>query len=102
MCCCTGNVSAEAPEYGKRFKSENNTGCGCGGGSSSCDTPSRARSGSALWEWEQTYGKVISQITKELGEDGRWKLVHVKTTCPEESTRSSRKSCCSLRYRVIR
>ena len=98
--CCSGNPSIEAPEYNKRFKLENNNGCCCGGGDD-CSRPSKAREGSALWEWEQIYGRIINKITEEHGPDGRLHLVHVKTTCPEvPKTRS--KGCCSVKYRVTR
>lgn len=98
--CCGGSPSTEAPEYNKRFKSENNGGCCCKG-LDSCDYPSKAREGSPLWEWEQIYGRLIGEFTEEIGPDGRKHMVYRKTTCPEVS-KPRKKGCCSLKYRVIR
>lgn len=99
MCC--GETGASSPEYQKRFKPENNSGCCCGGGPDSCDLPSKARSGSALWEWEQQYGKIVNQVTEELGPDGKFHLVHTKTVC-EQPVRKRSRGCCSLSYKIIR
>lgn len=100
MSCCGGDPSIEAPEYGKRFKLENNGGC-CRGGASSCDEPSKAREGSALWNWEQKYGKIVNTITEEIGPDGRKHMVHVKEIC-QQTVKPRSKGCCSVKYTVNR
>ena len=104
MCGCSGNlgnISTEAPEYNKRFKSENNGGCCYPRQADTCSNPSKATEGSVLWSFEQIYGKVLNSVTQEIGENGRFHLVHTKTLCPEVKNRRN-KGCCSVKYRVSR
>ncbi len=101
MCGCGIEVRPSSPEYQKQFKPESNSGCCCPG-IDSCSKPSKAREGSALWEWEQIHGKLLNTITRELGADGRWHQVITRSACEQTSSRSSRRSCCSLGYKVIR
>ena len=98
MCGCSLTTSNQAPEFNKRYKPENNGGC-CRGGTASCDQPSKALKGTAVWNWEQKYGKIDNQITDERGPDGRWHMVHVKTVCPIKEKKLI-SGCCTLKYRI--
>jgi hypothetical protein len=103
MSCCGSNKKPNSPEYGKEFKVENNGGCGCGGSNrNSCDTLSLARVGSPLWKWEQKYGKLITKITVDLDETGRFVQKIVKKPCPLPEKKLRTERCYSLRYKVAR
>jgi len=101
MTCSNCGPSKYSPEYNRRFKPENASGC-CGGNSPDCDVPSKAVEGSPLWDWEQEHGKLVAHITKKLGDDGRFFLEIERVACGKSSTRQERKGCCSLKYRVVR
>lgn len=100
MSCCGSRESS--PEYNKQFKPENNSGCCNGKNSPDCDVPSKAIEGSARWEWEQKYGKLVTNIKRKIGPDGRFFLEVIKKPCEKPGNRSERKECCSVRYRVAR
>ena len=103
MSCKHCGPSKNSPEYYKKFKPENNSGCACGGpNTNDCDQPSTAIEGSPRWEWEQEHGKLITNIVKKIGDDGRFFLDVEKVPCGKPNTRQKRKGCCSLRYRVVR
>lgn len=101
MCGCGITPTESSLERRRFFKPENNTGCCCPG-IDSCSKPSKARVDSPLWEWEQIHGKLLNTVTRELGSDGRWHHFITRAPCEVTSTRSSRKGCCSLGYKVIR
>jgi hypothetical protein len=44
----------------------------------------------------------VTNITKKLGDDGRYFLEIIRTPCGKPNARQDRKGCCSLRYRVAR
>jgi len=101
MGCDKCGASKYSPEFNKRFKGENNSGCGVKN-SKSCDSPSLAAAGSPRAEWEAVHGKLITHVTRKLGDDGRFFLEIIRIPCEPTSTRKSRHCCCSLRYRVAR
>lgn len=101
MSCGNFGPSEFSPEYNLRFKPENNSAC-CGGNSPDCDKPSTARVGSHRWEWEQVHGKLVTRITEELDENGRWRLTIKREPCPLKAGGLKRTACCSLRYKVVR
>lgn len=101
MSCCGSGRNPTSPEYTRRYKPENNAGCGCRG-INSCDTPSLAEEGSALYEWEQIYGKLVTTISFQQDAYGRKVQVVTKTPCPKSNSESSTHGCCALRYKVIR
>lgn len=99
MSCCTGNfLSVQSLEYQRRYKYENSAGC-CPHGPNTCSTPSLAEEGSALWNWEQIYGKLITNITFEQDETGRMVQRVEKIPCGIEIKRKKHR-CCSFRYKI--
>lgn len=94
---CTPNKSSL--EYTRRRKPENSNGCGCGRASNTCETPSYAIEGSALYEWEQVYGKLVTTIKTELNNEGRWVQVVEKKPC-EPKVKKDKNGYCAISYRV--
>ena len=101
MSCSSCRTSIHQPEYYRRFKPESNSGCGAKN-SNDCSSPSNAAAGSPRQLWEEEYGKLVTNITKKLGDDGRYFLEIIRTPCGKPNARQDRKGCCSLRYRVAR
>jgi hypothetical protein len=104
-CGCCGDLPNDRfqPEYNKRWKPENNSGCDCGGSNrNTCDSPSLARKGSALARFEEIYGKVVTKVSFVQDAQGHTVQVVEKTLCPLKVEQKSRHGCCSLRYRVQR
>lgn len=101
MSCSNCGPSKYSPEYYRRFKPESNSGCGVKN-SNDCSSPSNAAAGSPRQLWEEKYGKLVTNITKKLNDDGRYFLEIIRTPCEKTNTRQNRKGCCSLRYRVAR
>ena len=99
---CSGGPTRFSPEYTRQWKPENNAGCACSNRQNTCGTPSLAKEGSALWNFEQTYGKVVTKITLRQDEFGHTVQIVEKTLCPIEPERPTRAACCSVRYRTNR
>lgn len=100
MGCGSCGPNKHQPESTRRFKPENTSGCGSGN-DNKCDTPSSAIKNTPRGEWEEKYGKLITNVTKKLGPDGRFYLDIQRVPCgkPEKPTKQS---CCSLKYRIVR
>jgi len=96
MCCCYHPGPGD-PEFQKRFKPENNSGCQCHG-RDSCDYPTRALAGSPLFDFEEKYGRVINKIQWKLI-DGRRQMIFSKVFCPEKP-KTAHKICCAVRYKI--
>lgn len=95
--CGTGN-GRYSEEFYRRRKPENHAGCGVR--NSGCGDPSRAYEGTPLWDFEQKYGKIVTEVTWNLNESGRKEQKIVKKICPKETDHTYKSECCSLRYRV--
>lgn len=80
-------------------KPENHAGSGSKN-SPDCNVPTRALPGSPRWEWEQEHGKLITIITRELGDDGKFYYKVEKTTCPVDKSERKRYNCCSFAYKI--
>lgn len=102
MACNSCSPNRSSIEFIRRFKPENNTGCCCGGHSNDCNKPSLAREDSALWQWEQIHGRLITTVTSIQDESGHTVQVVKKTVCPLKTTETRRKACCSFGYRILR
>jgi hypothetical protein len=89
-----------SPEFDRQYKPENCAGCGLKD-TNVCEDPSLAREGSALWKWEQEYGRLIT-TAKMIHIDGRSTIIYQKTPCPIPVKKSGPASCCSFRYKVTR
>lgn len=100
-CGSCGFVTEFQPEYTRRYKPENNTGC-CGRAPDDCSQPSRAMKDSPRWLWEQEHGKIITTVTMEIGSDGRFHQVITKEICPTSTGTQRQQRCCALRYTVPR
>lgn len=100
MACRGCTPKESSPEYNKRFKPENNSGCGIKD-PETCDTQSLATEGSALFEWEKKHGRVITE-TKMVHIDGRSTIIFRKIVCPKTVKKSGPASCCSFKYKIIR
>lgn len=101
MACCQSR-SRSSYEFSHPQKPENNVGCSCGGRNIGCDTPSSARAGSPRWNWEQTYGKLVTTFTEMYDNHGHVYYVIERTPCPTTSQTGRRTECCSLKYRFVR
>ncbi len=100
MSCRSCGPSEYSPEFTRQFKPENNAGCGVKD-TNECDDPSLAREDSALWNWEQEHGRLITEA-KMIYIDGRSTIIFQKIACPKPVTKSGPASCCSFRYKVTR
>lgn len=99
MSCYSCTPSESSLEFTRRKKPESNNGCGCGRAANTCDTPSYALEGSALYNWEQIHGKLVTNIRMELNSEGRWIQVIEKKPCPLENKTKSH-GCCLFTYRT--
>ena len=100
MSCFSCGDGRFSPEYTKKQKPQNHNGCGCIGNNNDCDSPSIAPIGSPLYNWEQIYGKLVTNITFVQDEFGHKIQIVEKTPCPIKSKSKKSTGCCSLRYRT--
>lgn len=102
MSCQSCGPSPNSLEYTRRRKPENNNGCGCSSSvNNDCDSPSLAAEGSALYIWEQKYGKLITTIKDGHDENGKKIKIIEKKPCPKK-LKNPDFGCCSLRYKVTK
>lgn len=99
---CGCGSSKNNPEFNRRWKQENNTGCCVGSRDNSCDAPSLAAAESPLAEWEAKYGKLRTTVTFVQNEFGHTVQVVEKKPCPLEVAVPKRNDCCTLRYKIVR
>lgn len=99
---CATHPSPFSPEWKRRAKPENETGCGSGGDRNDCSTPSLADPNSPRGRWEAVHGKLVTRIT--YGQDAQGHpTVHIqKLACPIPVDRPSPHGSCFFRYRVPR
>jgi hypothetical protein len=88
--CCNG-PGRWSPEYNKKWKPENNSGCSCGGKSLGCNNPSLALTDSPRWQWEQVHGKLVTNFTWENDDNGHIVMKITRTPCPKTSPQTSKR-----------
>lgn len=96
MCC--ENSSRYSPEYGRRYKPENHSGCGIINGG--CDEPSKAIKGSPRWNWEQIYGKLVTRFETTVDKNGHTVYKVVREPCGATTQKRGTSSCMSAKYRI--